>query len=112
MNKEKVLALADYVEASGTFWMEEYFHDCGAAACLAGHGAELFSLRSQGLEDGVTSELDIGADRGGKLFRPYTNNFCFHAKPGSKGYITKEHAVAALRYLAKTGEVDYDRCTP
>ena len=113
MNKQKVLALADYVEASSTFWMEEYFHACGTPACLAGHGARLFGKldsRTSDLEEDVASELDIAERRANKLFRPVTYNFHFSADLNGEGYITKKHAVATLRHLAETGEVDYDVC--
>ena len=115
MNKEKVLALADYVEASRTFDMSSYTHDCDTPACLAGHGARLFwklDLQGLNLEDGVASELDIAGGKANKLFRPVTYNFHFSADLNGEGYITKEHAVATLRHLAKTGEVDYDKCAP
>ena len=117
MNKQKVLELANYIEASNTFGMEVYFHDCGTPSCLAGHGGRLFNIPDDGterhlsLEEAVASELGFVCGMG-DLFRPYTDNFYFRADPEDGDYITKEHAVATLRHLAETGAVDYEKCAP
>ena len=112
MNKENVLTLADYVEASKTFCMKDYFHDCGTPACLAGHGGKLFGITDR-VEDGVSYKLGLDGFEAERLFRPFTENFNFSAVgKGGKNYITKEHAVATLQHLAKTGEIDYDKCAP
>ena len=42
MNTDKILRLADFIEASETYNQATYFNICGTPACIAGHAVALF----------------------------------------------------------------------
>ena len=120
MNKERILEIADLIEAGHkgmVFDMSTYGHrhPCGTAACIAGWTVARFDTTGQAtridhrrplVADNVLGwardALGLEHERACDLFIP-------------TGYehgvgvfdITASHAVRALRHLAVTGEVDW-----
>ena len=111
MIKDRVLALADFVEQSQTFDMRFPFHECGTPACLLGHAKALARVR--GWRFGAPGGTLLGLDYSqiDKLYSPM-GRFHFHSEPHQDSFITQPHAVACLRNLAETSEVDWEGTAP
>ena len=121
MNKERILEIADLIEAGHermVFDMEVFGdeHPCGTAACIAGWTVARFGENDDAEEidhrrplgdgddvfDGALSVLGLSFPEAQRLFAPNER------RDGvSMSEITAEHAVRTLRHLAETGEVDW-----
>lgn len=122
MNRENVLKVADAIEKHSIpdlgFNMAAYLtsnepdksgHGCGTVACIAGWAFEVSTNRRpvdwHDDVDGVAAAFfGIDARTAEKLFVPLADVRAtffplLHAEP--------RHAVAVLRHLAETGEVDW-----
>lgn len=104
MNKKRILALADLIEANeGDFDMSNWTHSCGTPACIGGWAAwealdrpsVLPSIFPHGR---ASSWLDISDEQGDALFIP---DIWLSA-------VTASQAATVLRHLAETGEVDWN----
>lgn len=114
-----------------SFWDadEPDFHHvpvCGTAACIGGTCHLLFKLNEDGetyndYESGsgefdatewIFEGLDLKApaeELGRDLFVPNIPGVArWNAYPGNPEHITREHAIAVLRHLRDTGEVEWD----
>jgi hypothetical protein len=117
MNKERIQALADLIEkqphtdiadATG-FNMDDYRHQCGTPACIAGWATAMADDNPAGDEPihgsphyRATKFLDIGSEVGFHLFQPQTMSaYQWHL-------ITPAQAAATLRHFANTGVVDWE----
>lgn len=94
---------------------EHYLPECGTVACIAGFGKELFKTGDSMYA--VAKELGISRDQRNWLFHPECAqspyDWDIDSFPGDPGYISKEHAIRALRYIANGGELGediYERC--
>lgn len=112
MNKDRVLALADFVEQSETFDMRFPFHDCGTPACLLGHAKALARVRGWRFAEPGGILLGLNSQQIDRLYSPMTGRYHFHSEPHQDSFITQAHAVACLRNLAETGEVDWKGTAP
>lgn len=119
MNKRRILALANAIESAKLakrrrnpigFNMAAFrpvnilpdrtVHKCRTACCLAGWAKLIWAPHSRRRVSDTAEEL-LGLSRAQTthLFVPYYNKPLFLIKP--------EEAVRTLRYLAKTGKVDW-----
>ena len=123
LNTEAINELADRIEqceqvefrdrkrgmVGPAFTMSQIQYDCGAPACLMGHNAVLHGRSCADL----VGDLDIAADLG--ITKEQADELCspeyvyadYFVYPEDRAFITKSHAVAVLRNLADTGEVDW-----
>lgn len=116
MNKEKILAVADAIEAGSLpalgFNMDYEYDDsafasdyngtsCGAVACIIGWTNTVFPVPARHIGSGFWAgeTLDLTPDKSDKLFYPDVN--CEYRR------ITPAEAAETLRHLAETGEVDW-----
>ena len=118
-NIEKINQLADRIEKceevetdmhkknmGPSFTMRNDIYECGSPACIEGHQQAM--SRWGYMDWGEASEdLGITQQQGVELYAPEFEFACYWRKPGRAGHITKAHAVAVLRNLAATGEVDW-----
>ena len=93
------------------FSMEYNRYKCGAPACLLGHQSAMYGRTKKEINNytyiAFANELGITSREAVELYVP-CNGFAYViARPGEPGWITKHHAVAVLRHLANTGEVDW-----
>ena len=120
MNKERILEIADLIEAGhermvfdmGVFGDE---HPCGTAACIAGWTVARFGWNGRAMKidhrrpvlnfdvfDDALSVLGLSFPEAQRLFAPNEE------RDGvSMAEVTAPHAVRTLRHLAKTGKVDW-----
>ena len=116
MNKDNILAVADAIEkhsiAELGFNMSLYGgktgpsdpdlsgHNCGTVACIAGWADKVLTGRDPDVHssDYAQGLLGLSAEQAIDLFVP---------SDWAKNTITPAHAVAVLRNLAETGEVDW-----
>lgn len=109
----KILRVADAVEKSAMFTMEQYVHDCGTAACIAGHSvssrtrARASNGPATNLEKEARIALGLDDVRAWELFHPNHSYADWWVSEGMTGWISPPHAAACLRKLAATGEVDW-----
>lgn len=73
-------------------------HRCGTVACIGGHAAILFP------EGHPNETLGLSLSEGKELFYAWSYREWYDVKLRN---ITIRHAVAVLRHLAETGEVDW-----
>lgn len=121
MNKERILEIADLIEAGHegmVFDMSTYGHrhPCGTAACIAGWTVARFGKtgRAKNIDPRrpladkynvkiwAAKVLGLDADTRFSLFMPNTYKDRVRVFD-----ITASHAVRTLRHLAETGEVDW-----
>lgn len=125
MNKERILALADLiekqphttVEAPSGFSMENWSHDCGTPACIAGWAWAMEKAKMEDVDDNASDAaqkfLGLGVLTGDSLFEPDLRdtdlalNHHWENHTDLWGHITPTHAAAVLRHLADTGKVDW-----
>lgn len=93
----------------------DHFHACNTVACIAGWAYAIShpkispgrlagaALGAETIQRGAASFLGIGRDVAIWLFFPIAYDW---------GGITPAHAVAVLRHLARTGEVDWSITVP
>ena len=118
MNKERILEIADLIEAGHegmvfdmtTFGDE---HPCGTAACIAGWAVVRFGenggapnvawqIEGPDVFSGALSVLGLSFPEAQRLFTPNER------RDGVDMWeVTASHAVRTLRHLAKTGKVDW-----
>ena len=99
MNKERMLALADFINESETYDQRSYEHECGTPACIAGHAAVLFGMPEG--EDWVTwtaDALDLTHAQARQLYAAFPF-------PKSGGNARREDAVATILRAADRGYV-------
>jgi hypothetical protein len=116
MNKERILALADLIEAQPHtglnektgFNMGEYRHECGTPACIAGWAAAASvgdttgTIKLEMYADIQAQQfLDLDGDQASALFQPPCED------EDEWDEITPDHAAFTLRHLVKTGKVDW-----
>lgn len=119
-NIEKINQLADRIEkceevedhnhAQGmgpSFTMSDVTYACGSPACILGHAKAMHGNFAGCYTDSLAKDLGISVGRAGELSAPEHEYAEYQATEGDKGFITKNHAVAVLRNLAATGEVDW-----
>ena len=116
MNVEAIDRTIAAIEAApeGQFDMGGYFNECGTPACIAG-----FVLTAHG-EDGTDGYLGtraaelLGLSQWQKdhLFEPSSRIAFWRAERGWSSWISREHALACLRHLRKTGKVSWAKTKP
>lgn len=124
LQTETIKGLADRIEACDEVTMDEHqpyvgpaftmryaVYPCGAPACLLGHNQIMHGRTAKktiSYSIGVfANDLGINKDQAFELCAPRNGSAKFAALPSDPGWITKRHAVAVLRHLANTGEVDW-----
>ena len=124
MKTETIRRLADRIEACAEVEILAYKPDmgpsftmfcpsyaCGAAACILGHNQEMHGRVDKTCTPSTVSTLsdDLGIefDQAIELCTPANDYVDFRIHKGESGHITKAHAVAVLRNLMDTGEVDW-----
>ena len=123
LNRDRIIQLANHLEQIGDefFSMEDYeaMSGCELTHCIGGLAIILFTedgFSKFSIFDRAMSLLGLDYRQAGCLFLPDpirdTDNeknqpFYYRAVPGQPGYITRKHAIACLRNLAETGEVDW-----
>ena len=118
-NIEKINQLADRIEECEeveisehtmdmelSFSMNFHSYSCGYPACIAGH-LEVMQGRKYGTSLDVARDLGISVRQADELSCPAYSHASFSHIRGQRGFITKDHAVAVLRNLRDTGEVDW-----
>jgi hypothetical protein len=108
MNRENVLALADFIEAHielpfsmDSIYMPEpiTMHSCGSPGCIGSFGKRMYGVKhGMMLQDVMMEMLDIDEQTAAAIVYPDTRD----------RDITRAQAVRLLRNLAATGEVDWD----
>ena len=121
MNKERILEIADLIEAGHermVFDMTEWGgeHPCGTAACIAGWTVARFGWNGRAMQidhrrplgggrdvfDGAQCVFGLAYSEAQRLFAPNER------RDGADMWeVTAEHAVRTLRHLAETGNVDW-----
>ena len=86
-------------------------YPCGAAACIVGHnqdmhGRAVIRFNAATLST-LAADLGIGVSEAHELCAPISHFASYISSKGDPWHITKHHAVAVLRNLAATGEVDW-----
>ena len=120
MNKENILRVANAIEKGElvkrgigfnmALWCKHrvgWFsdipdmtgHDCGTVACIGATAGIIFGLEDD--EPRLLKKLGLRSDQRDKLFLPAIDEV------GPWCDITTARAVAVLRHLAETGEVDW-----
>ena len=124
LNTEVINKLADRIEkceqvdppdhewgrVGPAFTMRQISYRCGSPACIIGHNAALHGRNVPPLITNleVVADLGITEDQSEELTAPQHRDYAdYWAHPGDPGFITKDHAVAVLRHLADTGEVEW-----
>lgn len=106
MDKQKILELADFMESSPlSFDMSRWGtpSKCGSAGCIGGFGRVLFYMFDKDLRD-IGQHMELTSEQTEALmFDPVSS------RDGPLFYreVTRTRAVATLRRLAATGEVDF-----
>ena len=123
MNKERLLELADHVEAlrhwpmedvldvpEGCFNMNRWRYRCGAPACVAGHAVALWgnaeapSSQLLGALGAATGLLDLDLRTARRLFTPQMG-LCERAEEDYCDAITPKTVAGVIRELVATGIV-------
>ena len=125
MNTQRILVLADCIRKleygmdEGQFSMAAWSHriyepPCGSPSCIAGWTLHLWGdstiIRADEPDEWsryAARLLELSAYVADELFVPYNDTACLQATPGQPRYISPDRAAHQLRYLAKTGEVDW-----
>ena len=125
LDTEAINELADHIEqceqvevhdhkrgrVGPAFTMVQIEYDCGAPACLMGHNAELhgrdWAELIGDLTHDIAEDLGITKHQAEELCSPQHDYADYFVSPDDLGFITKAHAVAVLRNLRDTGEVDW-----
>ena len=105
-HKKNLRRLASFIEAQPfdePFDMRIVKHSCGTASCILGYAEALF--KTETVDAAVPLGLHSGQDR--LLFMPELADAFFLAPKGRPDHISRKRAVAQLRYIAETGEVDW-----
>jgi hypothetical protein len=109
MNVERILALADIIEAQphtsssdeSGFNMNAYSHHCGTPCCIAGWAAgNVAGLDEEDVFHVAAALLDLSSTLAVQLFIPPFDGARW-------GMITPAQAAITLRNLAATGIVDW-----
>ena len=100
----------DHEQGMGlSFTMLDLSYPCGTPACLLGHHN---TLQGRHPHDGtvtlMSEEIGISREDAMDLCAPTGDDADYRLPSPFPGHITKGHAVAVLRYLANTGEVDWE----
>ena len=122
LNIEAINELADRIEAcsqvahyahepemGNSFSMMADTYECGAPACLMGHNQELHNRNAaNGSTRNMANDLGITRDQAIDLCVPKYQYANYRQDDrGKPGHITTAHAIAVLRNLVNTGEVDW-----
>ena len=121
LKTEAINALADRIEAceevefskakpgmNPAFNMSAVRYPCGAPACMIGHNDAMHGRGDSRSTDIVfAGDLGITDDQADELCAPQRGHAHYMDPIDARGFITKAHAVAVLRYLANTGRVDW-----
>ena len=93
------------------FTMLQASYSCGSPACILGHAHGMLHKTTTSIAKyyyrTFAADLGIHADKALELYAPINEFASFLAGPSNPRWITKAHAVAVLRHLADTGEVDW-----
>jgi hypothetical protein len=112
MNKERILELADIIEAqphcfqmgaSQGFGMNHFTHQCGSPSCLGGWASATFDPDYPSFE--TNHQIAESAENVLDLFEKQARNLFFPEVYEKYGHITPAEAAGVLRNLAETGEV-------
>ena len=114
-NIERINQLADRIEEceevhlrhhgpdmGPSFTMNNISYACGSPACIMGHAQAMHCREVLASEFLGITMLEVD-----ELCSPLHVHADYTAAAGDKGFITKQHAVAVLRNLAATGEVNW-----
>ena len=124
LQTETINALADRIERCDevetkahkpgmgpAFTMLRSSYDCGSPACLLGHAHDMLRKTTLSIAKyyytTFATDLGITRDQAIELYAPNNDFACFLVGSWNCRWITKHHAVAVLRHLANTGEVDW-----
>ena len=116
MNRENIKKLIDVLEESKTYDQGRWSHNiegphCGSPACIAGHAAQLAGATDMGggrcavdgkfafIDDTAIGWMGINSRQSAALVRPLPY--------GNRREATKADAIATLKHLLETGEVDW-----
>lgn len=127
MNVENILKVADAIERHEIEWlgfnMSHYCavgkihltdhsgHNCGTVACIAGWGAAVSGVPKSRMTEDFDAEtpamefMGLSEDQMDHLF--YAKSHPHFSSHKNWNNITQDQAVAVLRHLAATGEVDW-----
>ena len=116
MNRERMMKLADFVEASTTFDMRRFDY-CGTPACIGGHAIALAEQEGTTFDkDPPDSDTDKAAEYLGlncpeaeRLFFPYSDEVSLNAPKGDPRYIDNHRAAESLRLSAEAGKIVWVR---
>ena len=92
------------------FTMRSETYNCGSPACILGHQRDMAGKgkQSESMEwAGFAADLGITHEQARDLCGPVGKEAHYQAKPGWSTHITARRAVAVLRHLRDTGEVDW-----
>ena len=121
LNTEKINELTDRIEQCNDVDFEDHvpstvglsfamlmpFYRCGAPACMLGHYQNMNRLEMCNTQT-LATDLGLSVDQVDELTAPQHAHADFESvDPNDPGYITKRRAVAVLRNLASTGEVNW-----
>ena len=113
MNRERILHLADVIEASDSYDQDHYTHPCHTPACIAGHAVAEFDpvrFAEMSAQNDFYGSDDHAADLLGLDHLQKRRLFALHGfLNGGTGFkpLAKD-AAQTLRNLANTGEVYWD----
>ena len=119
-NIERINQLADRIEEceevdemdhqrsmGPSFTMSDVAYPCGSPACIMGHAKDMLGVLARASDELLAKDLGISVLQATELSAPDHEYADYGLVAGDFGFITKDHAVAVLRYLAATGEVDW-----
>ena len=120
INTEAILGTAAMMEAAPDrlFDMSEYGRpECGTPGCIAGWAIVYGDRKNEPLSYlRACTILGLNVDQADDLFVPEEEDACYRADTvtfdgasDDPRFISKDRAVAQLRHLAATGEVDWSK---
>ena len=110
--QDRFQQLIEAIGQSKTFDMSVYSHTGDTSGCIAGHaaalaGADLANYSHLNLHDTARAWLGLSEEQANTLFAPVEVEADCAARETDHNFVTKRHALAVLRHLADTGNVDW-----
>ena len=100
MNETNVKKLIDHLEGTPDSAFNMAFFWAKGCGCISGHAWQLFSGT-------FANNLGIDDDQAEELQCPFQVGAGWSSRPGQRDYISRSHAIAVLKNLLETNEVDW-----
>jgi len=117
VNTQRILELADYIQAQPEENFDMGHWRCGTVACIGGHCEvmQLENFPNITVEEAYDDDLIIHPNlylgltepQIDELFVPRNEKAFYLTPPGYPQHVSRDRALACLRNLAETGEVEW-----